>query len=318
MDGFLLVDKPPVCTSFNIVSLCRKVFQMTRVGHSGTLDPFATGLLIVALGEGLKLLEYLPSQPKEYVGTAVLGAISTTYDCDGVISVTDPSEAGESLDSLSKKIDLSLINKLIQENFLGSISQVPPAHSAVKIRGVPAYVRARRGEELLINPRLVTVDLFEITNYDYPYLSFRVQVSTGTYIRSLFHDLGLLLGTGAYLDSLRRTRIAQFSVDDAVAVPKLELFTGGTGGQRDVSGSVGLSSLVLPLESGVGHLTRRDLTQEEYLPLSNGLFIDAHPADRAALETPHRVLAAFLDNRLVGVLEFASPDKLKFRKKLNV
>lgn len=311
MNGFLLVDKPPLCTSFNVVSLCRKVFQMTRVGHSGTLDPFATGLLVVALGEGLKLLEYLPAQPKEYVGTAVLGAISTTYDCDGVITVTDPSEAGESLDSLSKKIDLSLINKLIQENFLGSISQVPPDHSAVKVRGVPAYIRARRGEELLIAPRLVRVDLFEVTKFEYPFLSFRVQVSSGTYIRSLLHDLGLMLGTGAYLDSLRRTRIAQFVVEDAVPVSQLELLIENADA-RDPS------SIVLPLEAGVAHMPRRDLTQAEYEPLSNGLFIDALPADHAALETPHRVLAAFLDNRLVGVLEFATLDKLKFRKKLNI
>ena len=305
MDGFLLVDKPPVSTSFNVVSLCRKVFQMTKVGHSGTLDPFATGLLMVALGEGLKLLEYLPAQPKEYVGTAVLGATSTTYDCDGVISVTIPPDG--SLESLREKIDLLLINTVIQENFLGSISQVPPDHSAVKVRGIPAYIRARRGEELLIAPRQVQIDLFEVTKFEYPFLSFRVQVSSGTYIRSLLHDLGILLGTGAYLDSLRRTRIAQFSVEDAVSVPQLE-------GSIGKGGEVG----VLPLEQVVQHMPRRDLTEAEYLPLSNGLFVDALPADHAALQTSHRVLAAFLGNRLVGVLEFATPNKLKFRKKLHV
>lgn len=304
MNGFLLVDKPPLCTSFNVVSLCRKVFQLKSIGHSGTLDPFATGLLIVAIGEARKLLEYLPSEPKEYVGTAVLGATSSTYDCDGDIRPLPDAEF------LSKKIDLTMINKIVQEKFTGRILQVPPSHSAVKIRGVPAYVRARRGDTFSIAPRTVTVSAFEITNFEYPYISFRVVVSSGTYIRSLFHDLGQELGVGAYLDSLRRTRIGSFSVHQALPVDELESFIMHR--QKDPS------SLLHPMEFAVVTLPRRELRLEEYLPLCDGLFIDALPGDYEALETEQKVLAAFLNDRLVGILEFVDSHKLKFHKKLNL
>lgn len=306
-NGFLLVDKPPLCTSFNVVSLCRKVFDTQRVGHSGTLDPFATGLLIIATGEALKLLEYIPSEPKEYTGTAVLGASSSTYDCEGEIT------ASSTPDSLNKKVDLDMINKIIQQKFLGRIMQVPPAHSAIKVRGVPAYVRARRGEDLSLPARPSTIYEFEITDFSYPRLSFRCQVSSGTYIRSLLHDLGQELQVGAYLDTLRRTKIASFSVEQAVTVAELEQYL------LDRSDDIFLSSRLVPLEFAVSHFPRKDLTSLQYEKLAQGLYIDLDPADRKFLsQEGNRALPAFLDNRLVGVLEFTPTNQLKFHKKLNI
>lgn len=306
LHGFLLVDKPPLCTSFNVVSLCRKVFDTQRVGHSGTLDPFATGLLIVAVGEALKLLEYIPSEPKEYTGTAILGASSSTYDCDGDITIFP------STDSLNKKIDLDMINKIIQQKFLGRIMQVPPAHSAIKVRGVPAYIRARRGENLSLPARPSTVYEFEITDFSYPRLSFRCQVSSGTYIRSLLHDLGQELRVGAYLDTLRRTKIASFSVDRAVSVADLERYLLGH------ADDTFLSSRMIPLEFAVSHFSRKTLTLLQYERLVQGLYIDLAPDDHTFFQNGNRVLPAFLDNRLVGVLEFTPTNQLKFHKKLNI
>ncbi len=305
-NGFLLVDKPPLCTSFNIVSLCRKVFDTQRIGHSGTLDPFATGLLVIAVGEALKLLEYIPSEPKEYTGTAILGATSSTYDRDGEIVPFSTS------DSVNKKIDLNLINKVIQQKFLGRIMQVPPAHSAIKVRGVPAYIRARRGEDLSLPARPSTIYEFEITDFSYPRLSFRCQVSSGTYIRSLLHDLGQELRVGAYLDTLRRTKIASFSVDQGVLVSELEQYL------LDRSDHNFLSSRIVPLEFAVSHLPRKTLTLPQYERLVQGLYIDLDEDDHALFQNKNRVLPTFLDNRLVGVLEFTPTNQLKFHKKFNI
>ncbi len=360
--GFLLVDKPPFFTSFNMVSLSRKVFQQHQVGHSGTLDPFATGLLIVAVGEARKLLEYLPSEPKEYTGTAVVGATSSTYDIEGdiirIFPLSDATiEVNKNIDlelstnsdqeksiksvhglnkkfdlnyiknkkveqikntncdlSLIKKVDLAMINKIIQEKFIGRVVQVPPAHSAIRVNGVHAYHRARKGEEFEVPSRTVTIYDFEVLSYSYPHLTFRASVSSGTYIRSLLHDLGREIGLGAYIESLRRTQIANFSIAEAVTVPEIEsYFT-----EPDTSG---LAARLVPLERAVTHLPRREVTETELDRLSHGLFISALDADLQAREDfssrgEECVLAAFLDSRLVGVLEFSKTNELKFRKKI--
>lgn len=361
--GFLLVDKPPFFTSFNMVSLSRKVFQQHQVGHSGTLDPFATGLLIVAVGEARKLLEYLPSEPKEYTGTAVVGATSSTYDIEGDIIRVFPlsdaaSDVNKNIDlelhtnsdqeesiksvhglnkkfdlnyiknkkveqikntncdlSLIKKVDLVMINKIIQEKFIGRVVQVPPAHSAIRVNGVHAYHRARKGEEFEVPSRTVTIYDFEVLSYSYPHLTFRASVSSGTYIRSLLHDLGREIGLGAYIESLRRTKIADFTIAESVTVPEIESYFTAP----DTSG---LAARLVPLERAIQHLPRREITEKDHHRLSHGLFIPALPDDlRVREECEARgapcVLAAFLDGRLAGVLEFSLTNELKFHKKIN-
>ncbi len=290
MYGFLLVDKPEGCTSFDIVAGCRKAFGIKRVGHCGTLDPFATGLLIVAIGEACKLLEYLPTEPKIYEGSAVFGATSETYDREGTITPFPGA------DILNTKIDLSMINKIVQENLIGRVSQVPPLFSAVKVRGVSAHVRARQGQVFDIKPRMVQVDSFAVIDYQYPNFRFVMQVGGGTYVRTLIHDLGQLLEVGAYVTTLRRTKMGAFEVEHAVSPDEL---------QKNLPA-------LLPLEVAVTGLPRIDVSASEYARLVDGLFIDREEA------ISDRVYAGFYQDRLVGILEFADTAKLKFHKKLNL
>ncbi len=291
MVGFLLIDKPEGCTSFDVVACCRKAFGMKRVGHCGTLDPFATGLLIIALGEACKLLEYLPTEPKIYEGSAILGATSSTYDREG--EKTPVLGAPE----LNTKIDLPMITKIVQEKLMGRVSQVPPAFSAVKIRGVSAHVRARQGQVFEIKPRMIQVDSFSVTDYQYPDFHFAMQVGSGTYVRTLIHDLGQLLGVGAYVATLRRTRMGVFDVEKAISLEELQK---------------GAMPTLLPLEVAVSGLSRVDISELEYERLGHGLFIDR---DDAIADS---VYAGFYQDRLVGILEFAESGKLKFHKKLNL
>lgn len=301
MSGFLLVDKPAGCTSFDVISRCRKIFNMQRVGHSGTLDPFATGLLIIALGEACKMLEYLPGEPKVYEGSAILGASSTTYDCDGDIipssGLPDPS-----------LLNLSLVQSMAQRHFTGTLQQVPPKYSAVKVRGVSAHARVRRGETVELAPKSIQVSRFDIFEFSYPRFSFSVEVSRGTYIRSLIHELGAELLVGAYVQSLRRVTCGPFDVKNTSTLDYLEKLSAN-------SDTATLSSHLLPLEVSASELPRVDLDSAAYLRLSHGLFI---PVPSSFLSSPlSTVFAAFFEDCLVGVLEFSSTNELKFRKMLH-
>ncbi|WP_028296857.1 tRNA pseudouridine(55) synthase TruB [Olivibacter sitiensis] len=205
----LLVDKPYKWTSFDVVSKIRNSLKplKIKVGHAGTLDPLATGLLIVCTGKKTKTIDELQAQEKEYTGSFVLGSTTPTYDLE-----SEPSEA-VSLEGLSE----DKINSACAL-FLGNIEQYPPAHSAVKVGGERLYEKARRGEEIELKARAVTIMAFDITRIDLPEVDFRVVCSKGTYIRSLAHDFGQTLGVGAYLGALRRTRSGDFHVDDAFQV----------------------------------------------------------------------------------------------------
>ncbi len=211
MDQVLLIDKPKGWTSFDVVGKTRSLLrqetgQKVKVGHAGTLDPLATGLLIVLVGKATKRQDRLMKQDKVYEVVMKLGQTSTTADEEGektVVSDHQPTQEE--------------VTKAIQQ-FTGQISQVPPAYSAIKIDGQRAYKLARAGKEVKIEPRQVTIH--EITNvvYDYPLISFTANVSSGTYIRSLVTDIGEALGTGAYMTDLRRTSIGKYLVADAKAV----------------------------------------------------------------------------------------------------
>jgi len=202
-----LINKPLEWTSFDAVRKIRNTIRIKKVGHAGTLDPLATGLLIICTGKFTKKINEYMAKEKEYTGTFTLGAITPTYDLE-----SEPGEFKSTEDITPSQI------REATSNFLGPILQVPPAHSAIKIEGKRVYELARKGKEVKLEPRPVTISEFEITNIDMPVVSFRVVCSTGTYIRSLANDFGKVLGCGAYLSSLCRTRIGEHRLDQAISI----------------------------------------------------------------------------------------------------
>src|SRR5579871_5087584 len=205
MFGILLIDKPLGCTSHDVVNDMRRRFQTKRVGHAGTLDPLATGLLVVAVGPATRFLQYLPLEPKEYDAEITFGKSTTTFDREGDIT----SEA-------AVPADLDDVIQAVLPSFLGLIQQTPPMFSAVKIGGKALYKYARAGEEVLREPRNVHIGEFQILNVQDDKIRARIVCSGGTYIRTLAHDLGQAVGCGAYLSDLNRTRVGRFDLSQAV------------------------------------------------------------------------------------------------------
>lgn len=210
MGGVLLVNKSADVSSHYVVKRIRNLFQTRKVGHAGTLDPFATGLLLVCLDEATKISEYLMEGEKEYVGTLKLGETTDTQDRTGQIVETHPVP----------EFDEAAIRQAFTP-FLGTIGQVPPMFSAKKFEGMTLYSLARQGKHVERSARQVTIRELELQELALPYLRFRVVCSKGTYIRTLAHDLGEVLGCGATLHALERTRSGQFVLRDAVAFQRL-------------------------------------------------------------------------------------------------
>lgn len=203
----LLIDKPLGWTSFDAVRKIRNLVRTKKVGHAGTLDPLATGLLIICTGKFTKRINEFMAQEKEYTGTFTLGWTTPTYDLE-----SEPTD---------QKDCSSLTPGILQETaarFSGEQWQVPPAHSAIKVEGKRVYKLARQGKEVKLEPRRVFIHDFEITSINLPVVGFRVVCTTGTYIRSLAHDFGQKIGCGAYLSSLCRTRIGEFQLKDALSM----------------------------------------------------------------------------------------------------
>ena len=205
LDGAILVDKPAGPTSHDVVDAIRRKFGIKKVGHCGTLDPNATGLLIIVLGRGTKLSERLMGDDKVYEGTIKFGEATDSYDCDGEITASRP-------------VPLLTLDQLNEEaaKFIGDLMQVPPMVSAIKKDGVPLYKLARKGIEVEREPRLIHIYNYRFTEYAEPLGKFRVACTKGTYIRSLAHDLGQKLGCGAHLTTLRRSASGKFDVADAL------------------------------------------------------------------------------------------------------
>lgn len=203
----LLINKPLHWTSFDVVRKIRNSIKIKKVGHAGTLDPLATGLLIICTGKYTKKINEYMAQEKEYTGTITLGAVTATFDLE-----SEP-ENFQSIDQITGQ-DI----KDAAEKFTGEIMQLPPIHSAIKQKGKSVYLMARKGIDVVLEPRKITIKEFEITSINLPVISFKVVCTTGTYIRSLAHDLGQALGCGAYLSALCRTRIGGFSIEDATNV----------------------------------------------------------------------------------------------------
>lgn len=200
----LLIDKPKDWTSFDVVAKVRNAIRIKKVGHAGTLDPMATGLLILCTGKMTKQIEGYMAEEKEYEGTIHFGATTPSYDAESEIDATFDISGltAEQLHEAAKA-------------FVGQIEQVPPVYSAIKIKGERAYNLARKGKEVKMEPRKVEIRELEFTRIAFPEVDFRVVCSKGTYIRSLAHDLGMALDNGAHLTRLVRTRIGQFHLKDA-------------------------------------------------------------------------------------------------------
>lgn len=207
----LLINKPLQWTSFDAVRKIRNLIRIKKVGHAGTLDPLATGLLIICTGKFTKKINEYMAQEKEYTGSFTLGAVTPTYDLESEPVNFKP------YDHISNETILAATKQ-----FTGEILQVPPAHSAIKVDGKRVYELARKGQEVKLEPRRIVIKAFEITKIELPLVYFKVICSTGTYIRSLANDFGEALGCGAYLSSLCRTRIGEFKVEDALSIQEFE------------------------------------------------------------------------------------------------
>lgn len=210
LTGVLVLDKAKGPTSHDVIASLRRLLQLRRIGHCGTLDPLASGVLVVCLGRYTRLNRWLSGADKEYEAEICLGAVSATGDAEGPIC---PQPHGRPPDAQSVAQAL--------RDCTGAIDQVPPPHSAVKVAGVRSYKRARRGDEVVLKPRRVHIHTLELLGYDFPTLGVKIHCSAGTYIRSLAADLGRVLGTGAYLAQLRRRRAGGLGLDQALTLDQV-------------------------------------------------------------------------------------------------
>jgi tRNA pseudouridine55 synthase len=245
LHGLLVIDKPPGLTSRAAVDRAQRWLPPgTRVGHTGTLDPLATGVLVLCLGVATRLTEYVQDMAKTYRAGLRLGARSDTDDADGTVTLAEVShvpERGEITDALG--------------DFAGTIDQVPPSYSAAKVAGRRAYALARRGQAVALQARKITIHAIDVISYEYPRLEIEVRCGKGTYIRSLARDLGDKLGCGALIGTLRRTRVGPFGVEDAVTL--------------DADAAVAQSRL-LPLAAAVAAMPRVVVDQRAVLDLEQG------------------------------------------------
>lgn len=210
-EGVLLLDKPSGMTSHDVVDRVRRKLRMKRIGHAGTLDPMATGLLIILVGKSTKLSQYLMGLDKVYEGTICFGTATTTHDAEGEVTETKPvpelDEAGV---------------KAAMDKFLGDQYQTPPMFSAKKVGGVPLYKLARKGKEVEREARFIRISKFTLDRWEAPELDFTVACSKGTYVRTLAHDLGQAMDSCAHLQSLRRVEIERFQIEDSIELAEFE------------------------------------------------------------------------------------------------
>jgi len=265
MDGFIVVDKPAGMTSHDVVSVVRRLAGMKKVGHTGTLDPFATGVLPVALGEGTKAIPFLDESVKEYLAVMRLGESTDTQDCTGNI--------------IRQGVWQGVTPDLVREaaaHFLGRGSQVPPMFSALKRNGVPLYRLARKGEDVPREPRSIEIFSFVIDRIDLPEVSFTVSCSRGVYVRTLASDLGDRLGCGAHLVQLRRRRSGPFTLAQAVSLENL----------AEVTGRNGLPDLLISCYEALSPLRDIPLTDRGAAQVATGIVPEAGEMTIPPGETP--------------------------------
>jgi tRNA pseudouridine55 synthase len=286
VSGILNVNKPAGPTSFQVVGMVRRRSGVRRVGHAGTLDPMANGVLLVLLGQAVRVSEYLVDLPKAYRATVRLGVSTTTYDAEG-----EPVAEREYGDVSLNDIEPAL------EGFVGEIMQAPPAYSAIKVSGERAYRRARRGEQVALPPRRTRIDRIALLGFEPPEVEIEVECGRGTYIRSLAHDLGEELGCGAHLSALERTQVGPFRIEDAVGLDELEpAFEQGDWEEH-----------LLPMDYGLLHMPAITLHIEDEKDIRHGQSV---AIDEDRTETLPRIKDGMLsrgyaeDGSLVAIIRY--------------
>lgn len=286
--GLLLVDKPIGPTSHKVVSIVRNGTQIRKVGHAGTLDPRASGLLVLCLGPATRLSEFLSTSDKQYQAQIRFGEATETYDSEGDFT----RETGRT--PPLEQIEVAL------GGFRGTIEQVPPPYSAVKVQGRKAYEMAREGQKVELDPKEVTIHTFDLLHYEPPEITVLVECSAGTYIRSLANDLGEVLGTGAHLSGLRRLRAGPFKISEAVSLPVLE--------SAMLDGS--WQSHMRPAQDALPELPMVELDAEQLTEIQNGRRIER---DQQAAELARAIGP---DGYLIAILEVADGGKLWHPRKV--
>ncbi len=277
ISGVLVVDKPVGLTSHDVVQIVRKGTNIRRAGHTGTLDPRASGVLVILIGPAVRLSEYVSASDKRYQAIVRLGASTDTYDSEGQITSTAPVE------NITEEQFQNVLSQ-----FVGEIEQVPPPYSAVKIKGKKAYEMAREGEEVELMPRTIQVYNLELLEWAPPEAVIDVYCSSGTYVRSLAHDVGIALGCGAHLVGLRRTKSGRFTLRDAVPLRKLrESFEMGNWYQ-----------FLIPAAEALSDWQAIELNQEMVEAVRHGHRIQAEPG------TGKMARGISEQGELVALLEF--------------
>jgi tRNA pseudouridine55 synthase len=255
VSGVLVVDKPVGLTSHDVVQIIRRGTGIRRAGHTGTLDPRASGVLVVLLGPAVRLSEYVSASDKRYQATIELGGSTDTYDAEGEVSQKSDEPVNVSEEEFTELL----------KGYIGEIEQVPPPFSAVKLKGKKAYEMARKGEEVELEPRMINVFSLEVLEWALPEVVIDVYCSSGTYVRSLAHDLGEALGVGAHLVGLRRTKSGQFTLRDAISLRALrESFDAGDWAQH-----------LIPAAEALGDWFTIELDGEQLEKVRNGHRIPA-------------------------------------------
>lgn len=279
MDGILVVNKPQGWTSHDVVGRIRRLTQQKRVGHAGTLDPMATGVLLVCLGRATRVAEYLMASDKTYRAIVRLGVETDTYDADGQVVAQQPVN-----------VDESTLRETLAR-FVGEIGQVPPMYSALKREGRPLYKLARKGVEVEREPRRVTIHEITLHTWTPPDATLDVRCSPGTYIRSLAHDVGAAFGCGAHLAELTRLASGPFTLDDAVTL-------------KDLEGLADLSGLLRPLDAALQDLPALTLDADQARRVMMGQAISMDGVEAAA-NVPYR---AYDDkNNLLAITTYDAP-----------
>jgi tRNA pseudouridine55 synthase len=282
VNGILNVSKPCGPTSFDIVASIRRICGEKRVGHAGTLDPAASGVLPVCLGQATRVAEYIHHFSKEYVAVITLGATTDTLDAGGsVTSRSDP--VGITAAQVSKSL----------HSFLGEISQVPPAYSAIKIKGKQSYKLARAGVSVPLEPRRVTIHSIDILEFTLPSLRVRIQCSTGTYIRSIAADLGTALGCGAYLQALVRTAYGPYKIEEGLSPEDI--------GKAAASG--GLSRLLHPVDHPLQSWQKQVLDDEKSAAVLGGISLTV---EDAGLDTGQLLACYDRNGRFLAIYKFVA------------
>ena len=294
VNGIVLLDKPLGLSSNRALQVVRGLFKAAKAGHTGSLDPLATGLLPICLGEATKIAGLLLGSRKAYEAECLLGMRTTTDDAEGEVIEARPVPA----------LDAATIDARL-EAFVGRIQQVPPAYSALKRDGVPMYVRARRGEEVELAPREVDIHAIQRLDFDGRRLRFRVECGSGTYIRSLARDLGEHLGCGAHLTALRRTWVEPFREPRMLTLDALR--------ERAASGPAALDACLLPLEAGLAGMPRLDLDTAQGEALQHGKVVQPAPAPPPGLYRAHAA-----DGRLLALAEAGPDGSLRVRRGFNL